>query len=64
MTRSAKLKAEEGLPISEHGYTIAKLLDGTVCPLLLDIRTCLSFMSKHTLSEEQVLTIKDTKMCL
>ena len=31
-----KLKAEELFPISEHGYTSHKLLDGTECQLLLD----------------------------
>ena len=28
--RNDKLKAEESFPISEHGYTLGKLLDGTV----------------------------------
>ena len=31
-----KLKAKESFPISEHGYTSGKLLDGTECQLLLD----------------------------
>ena len=31
-----KLKVEESFPISEHGYTLGKLLDGTECQLLLD----------------------------
>ena len=30
-----KLKAEESFPISEHGYTLDRLLDGTECQLLL-----------------------------
>ena len=34
------LKAEESFPISEHGYTLGRLLDGTECQLLLD--TCAS----------------------
>ena len=34
--RNDKLKAEESFPISEHGYTLGKLLDGTECQLLLD----------------------------
>ena len=25
-----KLKAEESFPISEHGYTLGRLLDGTI----------------------------------
>ena len=41
-----KLKAEESFPISEHGYTTGKLLDGTECQLLLDMATSKSFMSK------------------
>ena len=32
-----KLKVEESFPISEHGYTTGKLLDGTECQLLLDM---------------------------
>ena len=28
-TRVSKIKAEEKFPISEQGYTVAKLLDGT-----------------------------------
>ena len=32
-----KLKAEESFPISEHGYTLDRLLDGTECQLLLDM---------------------------
>ena len=41
-----KLKAEESFPISEHGYTSGKLLDGTECQLLLDPGASKSFMSK------------------
>ena len=41
-----KLKAEESFPISEHGYTSGRLLDGTECQLLLDIGASKSFMSK------------------
>ena len=29
------LKAEESFPISEHGYTLGRLLDSTECQLLL-----------------------------
>ena len=35
--RNDKLKAEESFPISEHGYTSGKLLDGTECQLLLNM---------------------------
>ena len=31
-----KLKAEESFPISEHGYNLGRLLDGTECQLSLD----------------------------
>ena len=41
-----KLKAEESFPISESGYTLGRLLDGTKCQLLLDTGTSKSFMSK------------------
>ena len=45
-TRNDKVKAEESFPISQHGYTLGKLLDGTECQLLLDTGTSKSFMSK------------------
>ena len=41
-----KLKAEESFPISEHGYTPGKLLDGTECQLPLGTGASKSFMSK------------------
>ena len=41
-----KLRAEESFPISEHGYTSGRLLDGTECQLLLDMVASKSFMSK------------------
>ena len=41
-----KLKAEESFPISEHGHTLGRLLDGTECQLLLDTGVSKSFMSK------------------
>ena len=41
-----KLKTEESFPISENGYTLGRLLDGTKCQLLLDTGTSKSFMSK------------------
>ena len=44
--RNDKLRAEESFPISEHGYTSGKLLDGTECQLLLDMGAIKSFMSK------------------
>ena len=41
-----KLKAEESFPISENGYTLGRLLDGTKCQLLLDTSASKSYMSK------------------
>ena len=41
-----KLKTEESFPISESGYTLGRLLDGTKCQLLLDTGASKSFMSK------------------
>ena len=41
-----KFKAEESFPISEHGYTSGRLLDGMECQLLLDMGASKSFMSK------------------
>ena len=41
-----ELKAEESFPISENGYTLGRLLDGTKCLLLLDTGASKSFMSK------------------
>ena len=41
-----KIKVEESFPISEQGYTLRKLLDGTECQILLDTGTSTYFMSK------------------
>ena len=41
-----KLKAEESFHISEHGYPLGRLLDGTECQLLLDMGASKFFMSK------------------
>ena len=46
MTKDSKVKAEESFTISEQGYTIGKLLDGTECQVLLDKGASKSFMSK------------------
>ena len=43
---NSKLKAKESFPISEHGYTTVKMLDGTECHLLPDMGASKSFMSK------------------
>ena len=34
--KNTKIKAEESFSISEQGYTMGKLLDGTECQVLLD----------------------------
>ena len=45
-TRASKIKVEDSLPISEQGYTVGKLLDGTEYQILLDTGANESFMSK------------------
>ena len=45
ITRSSKIKAEEKCPISEQGYMVGKLLDGTECQILLDTGASKSFIS-------------------
>ena len=45
-SKNDKLKAEESFPISEQGYMLGKLLDGTECQLLSDTGASKSFMSK------------------
>ena len=36
MTRNDKMAVEEKFLITEQGYTVGKLLDGTECQILLD----------------------------
>ena len=45
-TRANKIKAEERFPISEQGYTIGKLLDGTEHQILLDTGPSKPYMPK------------------
>ena len=45
-TRTSKIEAEEIFPISEQGYAIRKLLDGTECKIILDTGASKSLMSK------------------
>ena len=45
-SKTSKIKAEESFPISEQGYIIGKLLDGTECQILLDTEASKSCMSK------------------
>ena len=46
ITRASKIKMEERFPISEQGFMIGKLLDGTEYQILLDTGASKSFMSK------------------
>ena len=46
LSTTYKFKAEESLPISEHGHTSGRLLDGTECQLLFNTGASKSFMSK------------------
>ena len=45
-SKNNKIKAEESFPISEQGYTMGELLDGTECQILLDTGASKSFMSR------------------
>ena len=45
-SKNNKIKAKGSFSISEQGYTVRKLLDGTECQILLDTRASKSFMSK------------------
>ena len=46
MTQEDKLVIEEKFTITEQGYMVGKLLDGTECQILLDTGGSKSFMSK------------------
>ena len=46
ITKTSKIKEEEKFPISEQGYMIGKLLDGTECKIPLDTGASKTFMSK------------------
>ena len=46
MTREVKLTIEEKFTITEQGYKVDKLLDGTECQILLDTGASKLFMSK------------------
>ena len=45
-TRDSKIKTEEKIPISEQGYAVGRLSNGTECQILLDTSASKSFMSK------------------
>ena len=40
------MAVEERFPITEQGYTVGRLLDGTECHILLDTEDSKSFVSK------------------
>ena len=46
MTRNIEVRAEEYFPITLHGYTKGKLLDGTEYDILVDTGASKSYMSK------------------
>ena len=46
MVRDNKIVAAGRFPMSEQGYTIGKLFDGTECQILLDTGGSKSFMSR------------------
>ena len=46
ITWEMEVKAEENFPITMHGYTKGKLLDGTECDILVDTGVSKSYMSK------------------
>ena len=46
MIKNSKINAKESFPISEQGYTLGTLLDGTECQVLLDTGASKLFMSK------------------
>ena len=46
MTRNDKMVVEERFSITEQGYTVGKLSDGTECQILLNTGASKSFMSK------------------
>ena len=46
MTQDKDLMVEQKFSISESGYTLGKLMDGTECQILLDTGVSKSFMSK------------------
>ena len=48
MIRDNKIAAEEKFPMSEQGYTTGRLLDGTECQILLDIRARNHLCLNHT----------------
>ena len=46
LTIDMEVKAEENFPITSHGYTKGKSLDGTECDILVDTGVSKSYMSK------------------
>ena len=46
MIRETRIKVEEKLSITQQGFTLGKLLEGTECQILLDTGESKSYMSK------------------
>ena len=53
-----KLKAEESFPISEQGYTLGKLLDGTEFQLLLD-----KVQASHSCQNPKIYIVNHFTIC-
>ena len=68
MSRSYKIKAEERFSVSEKGYTIGKLLDGTECHILLGTgqpspQYTISNVSHYTHLTKFASKIKNVQVC-
>ena len=60
--KDSKIKVEESFLISEQGYIMGKLLDGTECQVLLHTGVSKSFMSKsHYLCSKSLFS---TQICI
>ena len=44
ISRISKIKAEEKFPVSEQGYIVGKLLEGTECQILLDTEASIIYV--------------------
>ena len=62
-SKNNKIKVEEYFPMSEQGFTLGKLLDGTEFQILLDTGASESFMSKsyHMCCKSLHSCIKNTE---
>ena len=58
MTRYTEVKAEENFPITAHGYTKGKLIDGTECDVPVDTDTSKTYMSSLLKCLLHIMAIK------